>query len=419
MNDRAQRKPESGERTFSGRARTVSAITTLILLFGASASEARADRIPAFARKYKVSCSLCHNPAPALTEFGETFAGNGFRFSAEEPARDTLDVGDQLLELATNLPLAIRFDAYAQLFTNGESGADLETPYNLKVLSGNTISRKLSYYFYFFLFERGEVGGIEDAFVYVNDIGGQPLDLAIGQFQVSDPMFKRELRLEFEDYAIYRARIGEQPADLTYDRGISAIWDIADFTLTGTVVNGNGRGEAEPNRRLDDDLVKNFFLHVSRPLTRNLRLGALGYHGEQSGRIGAGPEVENELWMLGLDGTLSLGSWEINGQYIHREDDNPTFSPSEESVQTDGGFLEAVYRFADGRWYALALYNLIYSDRPLLDVRLGGPADVRRWQTVSAGVGYLWLRNFRLLGEVGWDVEQETTRWTLGLVTAF
>jgi hypothetical protein len=75
--------------------------------------------------------------------------------------------------------------------------------------------------------------------------------------------------------------------------------------------------------------------------------------------------------------------------------------------------------FADGRWYATALYNVIYSDEPLLDVRLGGPRNIKRWQTISAGGGYVLHRNFRLMGELGWDTEQEATRWTLGLVTAF
>ena len=60
------------------------------------------------------------------------------------------------------------------------------------------------------------MGGIEDAFIYVNDVGGKPVDLAVGQFQVSDPLFKRELRLEYQDFAIYRARVGLQPADLTF-----------------------------------------------------------------------------------------------------------------------------------------------------------------------------------------------------------
>ncbi|UCC48451.1 MAG: hypothetical protein JSV41_13480 [Gemmatimonadota bacterium] len=389
------------------------ALGTLLLF----ASAVEADAIPAFARKYRVSCQLCHNPIPRLTEFGETFAGNGFRFSAAEPARDTIDTGDRLLELARDLPLAIRFDAFAQGFTNGESGTDLETPYNLKVLSGGPISGKLSYYFYFFLFERGEVGGVEDAFVYVNDIGGLPIDVAVGQFQVSDPMFKRELRLEFEDYAIYRARIGDQPADLTYDRGISAVAELGEFTLTGTLLNGNGKGEARENRRFDDDLIKNLFAHVSRPITSNLRLGVMGYYGRQA-EEGDG-DVDNDLWMAGADFTLNIGQLEVNGQYIHREDDAPTFTADEPEVKTDGGFVEAIYMFADGRWYATALYNVIYSDEPQLDVGLGGPPDIKRWQTISAGGGYVLRRNFRLMGEFGWDTEQEATRWTLGLVTAF
>lgn len=36
--------------------------------------------IPAFARKYGASCSLCHAPFPRLTAFGERFAANGFEF---------------------------------------------------------------------------------------------------------------------------------------------------------------------------------------------------------------------------------------------------------------------------------------------------------------------------------------------------
>ena len=35
--------------------------------------------IPAFARKYQISCQVCHSPAmPRLKAFGDDFAGNGF-----------------------------------------------------------------------------------------------------------------------------------------------------------------------------------------------------------------------------------------------------------------------------------------------------------------------------------------------------
>lgn len=376
--------------------------------------------IPAFARKYRVSCQLCHKPIPTLTEFGETFAGNGFRFSADELARDTVDTGDNLLELAQMFPLAMRFDGYGQVFINGEEGPDFEAPYNLKILSGGTISSALSYYFYFLLFERGEIGGIEDAYIYWNGIADYPLDLLVGQFQVSDPMFKRELRLEFEDYAIYRARIGAQPADLTYDRGISLILTPGEFTFTASAINGNGRGEALENHQFDDDLSPNVFAHVTRPLSPRFRLGLMGYYGQQTGQATGVPvEVENEVWMLGADASIVTGAVELNLQYVHREDDEPNFTPGDPMTQTDGGFAEAVYRFPGDRWYAVGLYNYVYSDRPLLDVRLGGPEGLKRWQTISIGFGYVLRRNFRLMTELGWDIEQESSRSTIGLVTAY
>ena len=69
------------------------------------------------------------------------------------------------------MPLAIRIDLYAQGITNGDVGTDWKTPYNIKLMSGGTLSKKLSYYLYFFLFERGEVGGLEDAYIHYNNIG--------------------------------------------------------------------------------------------------------------------------------------------------------------------------------------------------------------------------------------------------------
>ncbi|MGH9894045.1 MAG: hypothetical protein ACREA0_19115 [bacterium] len=48
-----------------------------------------ANAIPASARRYRVSCSLCHNPVPVLTLFGETFAATGFRMSPKEQPTDT------------------------------------------------------------------------------------------------------------------------------------------------------------------------------------------------------------------------------------------------------------------------------------------------------------------------------------------
>ena len=378
-----------------------------------------ASAIPAFARKYGVSCRLCHDPAPKLNAFGEAFAGNGFRFAAAEPPRDTIDTGDPLLELTRDVPLALRVDAYIRAYTD-QQGTDFQTPYGFKLLSGGPISNSISYYVYFFLFERGEIGGIEDAFLYFNDLGGAPLDAAVGQFQVSDPMFKRELRLMIDDYMIYRTRVGEQTIDLTYDRGIMTAVGAAGFTLTGEIINGNGRVESTENRRLDDNTFKNLFGHLTRELGSHLRLGAMGYFGKSDGVSAAGVDtLTNDTWMLGADATVAFGPVELNAQYVHREDNVPTFTPGEETARTDGGFAELLVRPAESRFYGFALYNGMKANRPLLDPRAGGPSGVDRYHTLTGGLGHLLRRNIRAYGEATWDFERDEAAFGLGVTAAF
>ena len=374
-----------------------------------------ADAIPSFARRYRTTCQTCHNVVPALNAFGEQFAGNGFRIMSGEEPLDSIATGDDALVLLQSLPLAVRLDAYAQAYAGNRAVADFQTPYALKLLSSGPLSKKVSWYFYAFLLERGEVGGVEDAFLVYDDVGGAPVDVVVGQFQISDPLFKRELRLEFEDYAVYRARLGEALADLTYDRGVMVTADALGFGLTGIVVNGNGRGTAGDDRRYDVDAGKNVMLRVSRDVATGVRLGAFGLYGTAE----ADNAVDNETTMAGVDATVGAGAVEVNLQYLHREDDHPTFDPGDAGAELDGGFAEVLVRPAGSRWYGFGLYNLVTADRPLLDVRLDTPGGVERYETLTGGVGYLLQRNLRITGETTWDMETERTRWTLGFVSAF
>lgn len=374
-----------------------------------------AGAIPSFARRYKMSCQGCHNVVPSLNAFGEQFAENGFRlFSGEEPS-DTVGTGDDALVLLQNFAMSARLDAYAQLYAGNRAVTDFQTPYSLKLLSSGPLSKKISWYFYAFLLERGEVGGVEDAFLVYDDVGGAPVDVVVGQFQISDPLFKRELRLEFEDYAVYRARLGEALADLTYDRGVMVTADALGFGLAGIVVNGNGRGAAGDDRRYDVDAGKNALLRVTRDLGAGVRIGGFGFYGTAE----ADNAEENETTMLGVDGTFASGPVEVNVQYLHRDDDRPTFDPGDPGAELDGGFAELLVRPAESRWYGFGLYNLVTADRPILDVRLDTPGGVRRYETLTGGIGYLLQRNLRVTGETTWDMEMESTRWTLGFVSAF
>ena len=235
------------------------------LILGIAAEDASA--IPSFARKYKFSCTTCHAPAPRLKDFGAEFADNGFQLpEGEEPKRAFRDTGDDFLTLQTGLPLAIRFDAFLgyQNLEGEEAIADFMTPWGLKLMSGGNIAPDIGYYFYFFMSERGKVAGLEDAYVHFNDLGGIPLDILVGQFQISDPMMKRELRLTFEDYHVYRVSPGASTANLTYDRGVLVSYSAPfGIGLVGEVVNGNGKEDAGEDRVYDNNQDKGYAGRIS------------------------------------------------------------------------------------------------------------------------------------------------------------
>lgn len=402
-----------------GMLRALSGGAVLLTVF---AGPLHGDRIPAFARKYNVSCALCHAPAPRLTEFGEVFAANGFELQTGEDPRDTAATGDPLLRLMRGLPLAVRFDAYAQAVTDAtavQAPSDLQTPWAIKVLSGGQVADGISYYMYFFLSERGEVAGLEDAYLQFTDVGGLGLDLLVGQFQVSDPLFKRELRLEYEDYQPYRVRVGDARADLTYDRGIMAAaspWEGADLSLQ--MVNGRGLSHATEAKQYDTDPGKNGAVRLSQAVGP-LRVGGFAYVGEEK-LDGARDRIT--IW--GPDATLSLGygKLEVNLQALRRTDDNAFFIPGvAEDAVVDAGFAEVIWMPAgpQGRLALTGLYNIVRADAPLFTIRQGETALLQEYESAAAGASWLLRRNVRLVAEAAWDLEREQARFTIGAATAF
>lgn len=397
--------------------RAVLASVGITMLLAATAAPASA--IPAFARRYRVTCSLCHAPVPRLNEFGETFAGNGFQMAPGAEPVDTIATGDPLLELANNLPLAVRLDLFGQVLTASDdldARADFQTPYGIKLLSGMPIAKNVSYYMYFFMSERGEVAGLEDAYLQFTDMFGSGVALMIGQFQLSDPLFKRELRLEFEDYNVYRVRVGETRLDLTYDRGLMAVaspWEGGDIAVQ--LVNGRGISEAGEDRLFDEDAFKTVAGRLSQSIGP-LRLGAYALYGpEENG------DLSNEVVIWGPDATIGFGPVELNGQFLRRTDTRPFFLDTDEETTVDALLGELIWapQGPTGRWFVTGLYNRVWADDPIFTVRQGEETPIDRYETGALGATWLLARNIRFLGETQWDFELERARFTFGVVSAF
>ena len=366
-----------------------------------------AEAIPAFARKYKFTCTTCHSPFPRLKEYGEDFAGNGFE-EKEEPTRYFYDTGDDNLLLQRELPVAIRLDAYGQVTKDeDETGSDLKSPYGLKLLSGGRVAKNIGYYFYFYVSERGKVAGIEDAYLHFNNLFGTELDIIVGQFQASDPLFKREMRLTYEDYMIYKTRPGYVKAGLTYDRGIMTTYGFSfGLDLVFELLNGNGISEADHHTRLfDSDNYKNIVGRASQTLGP-VRFGVFAYIGKEGFQHNS--SITNKTKIIGPDATISAGPMELNLQYLKRKDDNPffnSFNPTE--YETTGGLAEFIFSPKGDRskYYITFLYNH-YREMPSEYV----------YQTATVNYSYMLTTNLRILTEYTYDFELKRSRFILGFV---
>jgi len=379
----------------------------LLAVFGLGSLQA----MPAFARKYSMSCKTCHAPFPKLKPYGEEFAANGFVIKDKDTPRYFVDTGDSALSLLRELPIALRLEGFLAWNNANQRQIDFLSPYILKLISGGSITKNIAYYFYFFFSERGEIAGIEDAFVMFNDLFGSDLDLYAGQFQISDPLFKREVRLPFEDYQIYRATPGDSRINLTYDRGVMLTYGFATGTdVTFEVLNGTGIHEANVFRSFDDDPYKNVLLRLSQEIVPAFRVGAFGFLGKERP-----DEIVNSVWMAGGDVTLAVKPFELNVQYVERRDSNPFFATilPIEKLMTRGAFAELIFlpKGDDSRWYGAGLFNWVESDQ----------ADLR-YTAATAHVGYLLRRNMRLTAETTYVLRgpyAEHIRVGTGIVLGF
>ena len=169
------------------------------------AATVRAYAIPAFARKYKTSCTTCHTVFPKLNAFGEAFRRNGYRFPGVDSdfvKQAVVPLGQDAYKkefphavwpgtLPGDVPLALGFNGQAVFHpTTGSGGAaaDNGARVNLNdlvaeghVWAGGSFDDQITFF--------GELtfadGGteIEHVGVHFNDLlgGSHVFNLAVGK----------------------------------------------------------------------------------------------------------------------------------------------------------------------------------------------------------------------------------------------
>ncbi|HHL39276.1 MAG TPA: hypothetical protein ENJ37_02105 [Deltaproteobacteria bacterium] len=283
-----------------GRAASVLLVALFASLLSGAVLVRSAAAIPAFARQYGASCSLCHAAYPRLNSFGEEFAARNMRLPGWRES-STMDTGDERLALPSSAPLAVRSRLYIQGRqgtevdpvsgpTGNDADLDFQAPYLFKLFASAPLSDHITYYFYAIMAEKGANGEVvvEDAWIRHDDVFATGVALQLGQFQISDLMFPRETRMTFQDYMVYRM------AGITYDRGLLADRDFGPVTLALGAANGNGisqnysinsPGYRRPDHMFDNDRNKSVYGRVGLD-TEAVSVGLFGLAGRQKNAAG-------------------------------------------------------------------------------------------------------------------------------------
>lgn len=402
-------------------------VLLFLLIFSALLIPAKTEAMPVFARKYDLSCNACHAAFPRLNEFGKQFADNKMRLPNWR--NKTIDAGDDMLALPESVPLAMRMQAFAQAreaeVVDIESGetvsadGDIQSPYLIKLLSSAPLSEHISYYFYGIFAEKGDNGSVilEDAWFSHDAIFNTDISMMMGQFQVSDLMFPREVRLTFQDYMVYRM------AGITYERGILFGLPAGPLDLSLGLVNGNGikdnfsinsPGYQRSDRLFDNNNGKSIFGRIGGDIV-GVNIGLFGYAGTQKNAIGVAGidsgDRDTDKISYGIDLSGKIGAktyW--YAQALQNNWDG--FIDINTDYSWCGGFIGVDYIHSD-RWSYSLLYN--YTDAKDLE-NTDTVYEGIDMNTVTLSAGYYFMRNVKGVIEVNVDlldtVDKTGTYWT-------
>lgn len=376
-----------------------------------------AEAVPLFARQTNLSCNTCHVAYPRLNAFGEQFATD-MNYRLPNWRASTKSFGDSELALPESTPLSIRAQAFVQSgdatsvdpvsgTTLADNDVDFQAPYLIKLISTAPLTDHISYYFYGIFAEKGENGTtvIEDAWFSYDDLFDSGVGMQLGQFQVSDLMFPREQRLNFQDYMAYRF------AGITYERGLLFGRDIGPVSVDVGFVNGNGidasytinsPGFRRPDHLFDNDNRKSVFARLGTTLG-DARLGLFALDGSQASATGpAGLSTGDRnsgKRVIGLDISGYAGAnlfW--YGQYLNNRWQD--FLQPGQVIDWNAGFVGVDYK-PNEHWVFSALYNH------------GDAGDFAGSDTVYEGIdmrsltftaSYYFMRNVKGILEINADL---------------
>jgi hypothetical protein len=415
--------------------RVLSLVLRMTICAGISlALAAPASAIPAFARKYGLRCTTCHESWPVLNDFGRNFRDNGFQLRLGKDDVVTADPG--------YWPVAIHVTPHYQYNTVTNQATDQGTKTlqsggiadaAMDLLMAGTLTKDISFLVVPTGFASDGNVHLESYWANFSRVIGNSdwFNIRVGKHEVDLPSSPhRAISLTFP-YLVYGYHPGVNAANNAgaafdlgsnqagvefngHDRASLTRYNISVFSANGSTGSRHGLsspslyGHVQKYFRTESDALSEYEFglwgaYATYPTTFLTSGGApisgTGGNLESTSRYG----FEAQVWLLHAVAPLHL-----NLVYGRGSDSKALYLGSADRAGTwQGGFLEAIWVPSVDllHWGLFTRYDVIRNkDQPII----GTPSNLGDQNQITAGVRYTIAYSNR--DEVGIHVEYATNR---------
>jgi hypothetical protein len=415
----------------------VKRISAQLLMAGALIVAAKpAHAIPAFARKYGLPCSACHEAWPKLNNFGQTFKDNGYQLGNDRDAPIYQQPGywpimfrvQPVWHRESSKRVAIDKipgDASSGLVesTVTSAGFDLSS---VDIVTAGTLSRNISFFVQPFINSNGS--SLAQAWVRLDNLHGSPwLNVKMGKFELDQPISQeRSLTISSTGgtyYNYFFTPSGDNNAfgGIGGDQlGVELLGHSTnDYTRYSVAVVSSGNGQTGLPTSNTYDVFTNLTQGFEVPGLGLQKVGVYGYFGQSptyfqtnsGSRISGTGTGNRSFYRAGAYGIWYLGKFDFSTFYLHGQDNvflgngvpanKPGSLPAGAVGPTwNGGFVEAHYDY-NPRLILIGRYELIRMSRqanPSIQSTLGNldtwTLGYRYYPIMNPRAGLAWTQEY-------------------------
>jgi hypothetical protein len=317
------------------------------LLLGAAlwASVLPAHAIPAFARKYGLPCSACHEAWPMLNNFGQTFKDNGYQLNNDRDA--------PIYQQPAYWPIMFRVTPNWHRESNNRVAVD-QTPGNassglmestvtssgfdvggIDIVTAGTLSKNISFFVQPFI--GNSSSGLSQAWVRLDNLAkSRWLNLKMGKFELDEPISQERVLTISNTGAPYYNYFFTPPGDNNFFTGIGndqlgievSGHSENDYTRYSVAVVNNSNGETGLPAGQTYNVYANVDQGFELPGLGLQKIGVYSFIGESptyfqtnnGNRILGTGTGNRSFYRAGAYGQWYFGKFDFQTFYVHGYD---------------------------------------------------------------------------------------------------